>query len=148
MAKSSINLQLAILFVFFHNIRNAIVSYVISDASRNDYDRDANEANKYYLKLLREASYNYTNRTNQRIQTDEKKFLWEAVVNLNKHHSLKDLKLLRRILRVKYGWQAIQTVIHRDEGHVDKESGEQIYNYHAHIVFFMLDKNGIYRSKI
>jgi hypothetical protein len=144
MAKSSINLQFSTLFALLHNLREAVVSYVIADASRNDYDRTTGEAFKYYLKLLKEATSNYTKRTGQRIQTDKKKFLWEAVVNLNQDHTLEDLKKLAVVLEMTYGWRSVLNNIHRDEGHIDIESGEKIYNYHGHIVLFMLDENGIY----
>ena len=147
MAKSSINLQLAKFFALLHNTREAIVTYVVADANRNDYDRNGEEAFKYYLDLLKEASKNYTKRTKQRIQTDKKKFIWEAVVNLNHDHELKDLEDLAKVLESIYGWQAIQLNIHRDEGRIDKESGENIYNFHGHIVFFMLNKDGIYCFK-
>lgn len=147
MARSSINLQLAKLIAFLHNTREAVVSYVIAEAARNSFDKDGKEAYRYYLNLLAEATGNYTKRTKQRVQTDEKKFLWEAVINLNENHTLQDVKLLARILRMRYGWQPVQLSTHGDEGHVDTESGENIYNYHAHIVFFMLDKQGIYRFK-
>jgi 5-bromo-4-chloroindolyl phosphate hydrolysis protein len=147
MAKSSINLQLAKIFSFLHNIREAIVTYAIDEANRNSFDKNGREAFNYYMKLLSEASSNYTQRTNQRVQTDKKKFLWEAVVNLNYDHELKDLKYLAKILEEIYGWQPVQLAIHRDEGHIDKETGEKIYNYHGHIVFFMLNKEGIYTFK-
>ena len=58
MAKSSINLQIAKIFAFLHNTREAIVSYAIADASRNEYDRNGQEAYKYYLELLEEATSN------------------------------------------------------------------------------------------
>ena len=91
--------------------------------------------------------FNYTKRTKQRIQTDEKKFLWEAVINLNEEHTINDVRVLARIIRMIYGWQAAQIGVHRDEGFKDPKSGKNIYNYHAHIIFFMLDKEGIYRFK-
>jgi len=98
MAISSINIQMAIIIAFFHNARDAIVSYLIADASRNSYDKNGKEAHAYYLELLKEAIGNYTKRTGQSIQTDEKKFIWEAVINLNESHTLKDVKTLAKLL--------------------------------------------------
>jgi len=147
MAKSSINIQLATFFSLLHNTRDAVVNYTIDDASRNSYDRNKKESFDYYCKLLKEATGNYTKRTGQRIQTSDKKFLWEAVVNLNDEHKLNDVKNLSSLLEKIYGWQSIHNGIHRDEGHIDQESGEKIYNYHGHIVLFMLNKEGIYSFK-
>ncbi len=147
MAISSINIQIATIFALLHNLRVAIVSYTIAKADRNDCNRSVEEAYAYYLALLKEAISNYTSRTGQQIQTNEKKFLWEVVINLNENHTLEDLEELAVVLEKTYGWRSLQNSIHRDEGHIDLESGQKIYNYHAHILFFMLDEQGIYRFK-
>ncbi|NOR54820.1 MAG: hypothetical protein GQ531_01285 [Sulfurovum sp.] len=147
MAKSSINIQKTTIFALLHNLRAAIVTYVISTSDRNDSNRSMEEAYAYYLSLLKEAIFNYTSRTKQKIQTNEEKFLWEAVINLNENHKLDDLKELTEVLEEKYGWRSIHNSIHRDEGHIDLESGEKIYNYHGHVLLFMLDERGIYRFK-
>ena len=147
MAKSSINLKLAAFIAFMHNVREALVTYTIGEANRNFYDKNGEEAFNYYRKLLSEAVSNYTQRTGQRVQTDKKKFLWEAVVNLNHNHELKDLQNLAKVLEEQYGWQPVQCAVHRDEGHIDKETGEKIYNFHGHIVFFMLSQDGKYAFK-
>ena len=130
-----------------HNLRKALVTYTIDDHRRNISDRSYEEAIDLFHRLLEEAVSNYYNRTQQKIQTDEKKYIWEAVVNVNKHHNIKDIQALAKALGKKYGWQAIHCSIHADEGHIEKKSGEKIYNYHAHIVLFMLDADGIYRFK-
>ncbi len=147
MAKSSINIQIATIFALLHNLRVAIVSYTIAKSDRNDCNRSVEEAYSYYLALVKEAISNYTSRTRQQLQTNEKKFLWEAVINLNANHTLEDLEALAVVLEKKYGWRSIQNSIHRDEGHIDLKSGEKIYNYHGHMVLFMLDNGGIYRFK-
>ena len=50
------------------------------------------------------------------------------------------LKKLNENIEKEFGFRAVQTAIHRDEGHI--KDGRPIYNYHAHIVFCNLDKNG------
>jgi len=145
MAISSFNIQQASKNSFWHNSREAVVSYTIDDKNRNEINRNASEAVNYYRQLLKEATKNYTARTNQKIQTKEERFLWEAVVNLNANHTLKDVENLAKELEKKYGWQQVQIAVHKDEGHI--ENGKKKYNYHAHIVFFMLNKQGIYCFK-
>jgi hypothetical protein len=54
----------------------------------------------------------------------------EAVIVLEKHHSLDDLKKLSIELEGKFGIQVFQIYIHRDEGK-DKDN----INYHAHLLF-------------
>ena len=41
----------------------------------------------------------------------------------------------------------MQTAVHRDEGYIDEITGNKIYNFHAHIIFFMLSPSGIYNFK-
>ena len=53
---------------------------------------------------------------------------------------MEDLKKLNENIEKEFGFRAVQTAIHRDEGHI--KDGRPIYNYHAHIVFCNLDKNG------
>jgi len=147
MRKSSINLKKATTFALLHNTRESLVKYTISDAKRNEYDLDAKQANEYYNGLFKDASSNYSKRTNQQIQVAEDKYIWEAVVNLEEFHQLKDLQDLAQTLEDIYGWRAIQLALHRDEGHVDKKTGEKIYNNHGHMVLMMLNKEGIYCFK-
>lgn len=144
---SSINLKQATLFSFTHNSRTAIVNYLILDSKNNESNRGLDEAYTRYFALYKEAVSNYMKRTGQKVQTREEKMVWEAVVNLNSEHTLADLKKLTDFLYRTYGWQEILTTIHRDEGHVDEVTGKIIINDHAHIIFFMLSKDGIFRFK-
>lgn len=147
MAKSSINFQQSSGNAFEHNDREHSPDYVFKEKSHlNECNRTAKEAHKLYKKLREEAIRNYTKRTGQKIQTKEERFRWSAVINLNAHHTLKDLEELAKIFEDKFGWQPLQIAIHKDEGHKD-DNGEFKNNYHAHIEFFMLDKQGIYRFK-
>ncbi len=146
MAISSINIQISTPNAFKHNDRTSKVNYVIDDKNLNEYDKPAKEAEIYYHHLKDEAIKNYTARTGQKIQTKEERFRWTAVVNLNAHHNLEDVKKLAAALEKKYKWQPLQIAIHKDEGHIN-DKGERVKNYHAHLEFFMLDKQGCYTMK-
>lgn len=69
-----------------------------------------------------------------------KSYLWSAVVNLKESSTMQDLEKLTAHINKKYGFQCYQIAIHRDEGHIDRETGEKIMNYHAHLEFVTLDR--------
>ena len=144
--KSCISIEKAKPGCFYHASREVSPTYLVDSSNKNDYDRNAKEAQAYYAELLNESTKNYMNRTKQRLQIKQEKLLWEAVIVLNSTHTLKDVQKLAKYLEKKYQWQPVQIVIHRDEGYKDKR-GIIRYNYHAHIVFFMLNKSGIYVFK-
>ena len=145
--KSCINLEPAKPGSFFHISREVKPDYLLDSIKRNSCDKNAMEAQAQYDKLLSKAIDCYMKRTKQRLQLSPKKLLWEAVIVLEEHHTLKDVEKLSDYLAKKYGWQSIQIGLHRDEGYVDDVMGEFVYNYHAHIVFLMIDKRGIYVFK-
>jgi len=69
----------------------------------------------------------------------------EAVLNLDEHHTLADVKRVAKAIEERFGFTAVSLAVHRDEGHVktnEKGQLEAIYNLHAHIVFYTM-KNGI-----
>ncbi len=147
MRKSSFHIQPASLFGFPHNGREVLASYLIDNSSENECNRTAKEALEEYSKYLDEAISNYFERTKQSIQTKSDKFIWEAVINLEQHHTLSDVMNLVKKLEEKYGWREVQVSVHKDEGHVCKTTGRTLYNYHAHSIFFMLNSQGIYCFK-
>lgn len=75
----------------------------------------------------------------------------EAVVNIEQHHTVEDMKRLSDTLKAKYGIDCFQIFIHRDEGHwmdgedlkekSDRDPAKWKPNYHAHLVFDWQDKN-------
>ena len=165
-AQSSINLKLSKSYAFEHNSRTADdekleAKYTFKEfESLNEYSCTAKEARQKYDELLNEATQNYYERRHQKIQdnTNGAKFRWGCVVNINENHTLNDIENLADKLCEKYGWQKLQVAIHRDEGHYKRdengepkldENGKKIFdpNLHAHIEFFMLDKQGNYRFK-
>ena len=65
--------------------------------------------------------------------------LWEAVVNLEEHHTMNDVKKVADFIHKKYHLTPTAIAIHRDEGYKDKATGEVKYNYHAHVMFYTVD---------
>ena len=63
----------------------------------------------------------------------------EAVVLLEPHHTMEDLKSLSDELKERFGMECFQIHIHRDEGHIN-DKNEWIPNLHAHMVFDYQDK--------
>ena len=141
MAKSSINI-LKNCAGFSHNDRSEKKQpeyfLPVEFRKENEFDRNGIEAQKLLDTYIKEAKENYKKETGQKFQGRVLNF--EAVVNLNQNHTMEDLKKLNENIEKEFGFRAVQTAIHRDEGHI--KDGRPIYNYHAHIVFCNLDKNG------
>ena len=66
----------------------------------------------------------------------EQNKVWEAVINLNSRHTMADVKKLTKKLEKITGYRAAQIAIHRDEGHLDEETGNFVLNIHAHVIFY------------
>lgn len=143
---SSINIEPSKINNTEHNTRFVSPTYLLKEKSLGvEYDLNHEEAEALYQSLLNEAVDNYVQRTGQQLQS--KKLRWSAVVNIKDTTTMNDLKKLTQKLYQEYGWQCYQIAIHRDEGHKDPDTGETIYNLHAHLEFLMLNKKGIYCFK-
>lgn len=143
---SSINIEPSKINNTEHNTRFVSPTYLLKEKSLGvEYDLNHEDAEVLYQSLLKEAVTNYTQRTGQQLQA--KKLRWSAVVNIKDTTTMDDLKKLTQKLYQEYGWQCYQIAIHRDEGHKDPDTGETIYNLHAHLEFLMLNKKGIYCFK-
>ena len=156
MAKSSINLERVNQDNLNHNDRSEFIEpdYLLPEKYRfgNEILNTAREAKQLIKNLLEEAGINFQEKFNQKLQA--KSYLWEAVVNLNENHDMRDLQKLVKKLEKETGFTCVQISNHRDEGHLAKDQdGKEVahYNYHAHLTFFTLDmKNGLqlYRKDI
>lgn len=143
---SSINIEPSKINNTEHNTRFVSPTYLLKEKSLGvEYDLNHEEAEALYQSLLNEAVDNYVQRTGQQLQA--KKLRWSAVVNIKDTTTMDDLKKLTQKLYQEYGWQCYQIAIHRDEGHKDPDTGEIVYNLHAHLEFLMLNKKGIYCFK-
>ena len=103
-------------------------------------------------RLEKEAMDKYYETYGQKFKT--KHCFLELVVNLKKHHTLKDLEKVAKYVEEKFGYRATLITLHRDEGRYEyDEQGNAtkfVANIHGHIRFCVLDpKNGksIYRQK-
>lgn len=105
----------------------------------NECDRSAPEARELLKEMVENAKEKYQERTGQKLQA--KIFSVEAAINLEAHHTLKDVEKINEYLEQKHGLRAVQGSIHRDEGHINDE-GKPEYNLHAHVVYCNLDKDG------
>ena len=65
--------------------------------------------------------------------------LWEAVINLEEHHTMDDVKKVADFIHKKYHLTPTAIAIHRDEGYTDKSTGKTKYNYHAHVMFYTVE---------
>ena len=156
MAKASINFQLALRSALRHNDRteDREPEYLLPTQYRgkNEVDRSAAEAEQMIADLYRQAKDNYRDKFGQKIQS--KSYVWEAVVNLNKEHTLEDVQRLAQAIEKETGFTYVQVAIHRDEGRVERaENGEEfaIHNLHAHLTFFTLDRQTgeqLYRRQV
>jgi len=141
MAKASINFAKAAKGGLAHNDRSEDrePDYLLPVEFRlqNEVDRSAGEAAKMISDLYQEARENYRQKFGQPLKA--KSYVWEAVVNLNKEHTLEDVQRLTKAIEKETGFTGVQIAIHRDEGHIN-ERGVPQYNLHAHITFFTLDR--------
>lgn len=136
MAKSSINLEKANQSAFKHNDRTSSPDCLIGSSKYNECDISASSARTRLKYLLEDATVSFKYSTGQKLQA--KSYLWEAVVNCNIEHGLLELQRLAEAIEKETGFIAIQTAVHRDEGHIDV-NGAQVFNFHAHIIFFTLE---------
>lgn len=129
-----------------HNDRTISPSYLLKEKSLGvEVNRNAEEAQKLYEAFYDEACTNYARRTKQKVQA--KRLQWSGVALINESTTMDDLERLVEIFNKKFGWQCYQIAIHRDEGHIDKLTNKTVYNLHAHLEFFMLNKQGVYCFK-
>jgi len=140
MAKSSIHIEAGKEGYLAHNDRSKpTVNSIFSD-EENEVSNSSKKAFEIYRRALATRSEAYTKRTKQKLQKKTTTHL-SAIVNLNKHHTLEDLKKVANHLEETFDTKVFQMAIHRDEGHIDK-NGKALKNYHAHIEFLGLDSEG------
>lgn len=142
MAISSINFAKSSGGSFAHNDRSEKEpNYLLPVEHRleNECDRSAVEAQKMLEDLFENAKENYSKTYGQKFQTKFENAHWEAVINLNKEHTIKDVERLVREIEKETGFTAVQISIHRDEGRINEKTGHPIYNLHAHVNFSTLD---------
>lgn len=131
MSKSSINFKAVKSNSEHHNFRQGPLDYVFEDLSGSN-DSWSTSSIQDKQKMIEESCQILSGRKLQKNATP----IREAVVNLQPHHDMSDLKRLASELENKFGIRCFQIHIHRDEG----KSKEDI-NHHAHMVFDWQDKH-------
>lgn len=130
MAKSSIHFSAIKENSTAHNERKTELDYVYADLSENNESWKVSE-----VASRLSAIQDYCKEASGRKLQKNAIPIREAVVNLNAHHTMDDLKALARDLETSTGIECFQIHIHRDEGKSRSE-----LNYHAHMVFDWQDK--------
>lgn len=135
MAVSSINFQKSSEHSYKHNFRTDSPNYLLKKEDRleNSYWE-----NKLSAKEIFENELSKANRRGGRIPKFENSH-WEAVLNLNKEHTLDDVKKVADYLENKLNITCATIAVHRDEGHY--KGDKACYNFHAHLTFVTY-KNG------
>ena len=144
MGKSSIHIQKASNGAITHNSRENYSKSVVFTDEKNELWNDKKIAYEIYRSEFKKRVEAYTNRTNQKLQKTAVTHL-SAVVNLEQHHTLKDLEKIKDELEKVFDTKVFQMAIHRDEGKIKhKETGEYLV---SGIDFFYNPDDKKYYSK-
>lgn len=144
MGKSSIHIQKASNGAITHNSRENYSKSVVFTDEKNELWNDKKIAYEIFRNELKKRVEAYTNRTNQKLQKTAVTHL-SAVVNLEQHHTLKDLEKIKDELEKVFDTKVFQMAIHRDEGKIKhKETGEYLV---SGIDFFYNPDDKKYYSK-
>lgn len=138
--KSSIHIESGSPGNFNHNPREYETINSIFSMDNNEVSLDAKSAIELYRKELRFRTEAYTARTKQKLQKNSFTLL-SAVINLEEHHTLKDLDPLIKYIQETLDTKVIQTAVHKDEG-FEMENGEKKINAHAHFEMMGIDSLG------
>ena len=129
MAKSSINFQKSKGHSYDHNFRKDEPNYLLKAENRLENFYWQNE--KTAREIFDEELLN-TKRKGGPIPRFENSH-WEAVLNLNKNHTLEDVQKVAEYIEQKFNITCATIAVHRDEGHYKNDKPQ--YNFHAHITF-------------
>ncbi|MBP1681041.1 MAG: hypothetical protein H6Q35_1380 [Proteobacteria bacterium] len=145
MAKSSIHIQSAKPGSVGHNSREHFSYSVVFNDEQNECSAKQDEAYKLYRDELKKRSEAYTRRVGQKLQKSTVTQL-SCIVNLEQHHTLKDLEKIQEYLENNLGTKVFQMAIHRDEGKlISKQDGTELYSGKG--FFLNKDDNKFYFDK-
>ena len=145
MGKSSIHIQKASGGSVHHNSRENFSHSVVFTDEKNEVWNNAKDSFTIYRDELKIRSEAYSNSTGQKLQSRAVTQL-SAVLNLEQHHTLKDLEPIKKYLEKEFDTKVYQMAIHRDEGKIKhKETGEYLV---SGTDFFLNPKdNNLYYDK-
>ena len=139
MVKSSIHIKKGNHLYLLHNSRENFSYSVVFNDESNEVWNNSKEAFTIYQQELQKRAEAYTRRTNKKLHSKTATLL-TAVVNLEKHHTLKDLDEIVKYIEDTLDTIVIQKAIHRDEGKlVSKKNGTILTSGED---FFKNPKNG------
>ena len=145
MAKASINIQVASGNSEKHMDRVSKTTYLLDPDSKNN-EYKTYRSSKDYLSAAKVAAKKKTGRSMQKLA--EKNFVQEAVLNLNKDHTIEDVEKVFKELQKEFGgFEVFKISVHRDEGYFYHKKEELEYRPNRDIFFnekdktFYLDKN-------
>jgi hypothetical protein len=105
---------------FAHNDRSENEkNYIIGsdDEQRNEFDKHALDAEKFYKELRAEAEINYRKKVGQKMKVKKGNDHWEAVINLKRNHTIADVQKVAQYLEKETGFTTVQISVHKDEGY-------------------------------
>ena len=135
MALSPINFQKSSGHSYKHNFRYDKPNYLLKE---NDWLGNDYWENELSAKEIFENELSKAHRRGGRIPKFENSH-WEAVLNLNKEHTLDDVKKVADYLENKLNITCATIVVHRDEGHYKND--KVYHNFHAHLTFVTYKNN-------
>ncbi len=124
MGKSSIHIQKASAGAITHNSRENYSKSVVFTDEKNELWNDKKIAYQIYKSELENRVEAYTKRTKQKLQKTAVTHL-SAVVNLEQHHTLKDLVKIKDELEKVFDTKVFQMAIHRDEGKIKHKKTDE-----------------------
>ena len=105
---------------------------------KNEYSCSAKVVRAETNRLYQEAMQKQAGKKGKK--TPRERSIHEAIFEIDEKTTMLECQELAKEIEKLTGFQTLQIAIHRDEGHTD-EQGNFIPHYHAHAVFFTLDKD-------
>jgi hypothetical protein len=139
MGVSSINIQTSSSNSSDHMSRKSYTSYLIEpDSKNNEYVQYLDQ--HIFLEEAKLLAKEKTGRTMQKKAVDN--FTQEAILNLEQHHTLDDVKKVFEKLKNKFGgFEIFEIAVHKDEGYFYHKKEEIEYRPGADIFFNQKDRN-------
>lgn len=106
-------------------------------SSLNQCDKSAKEAMREINQLYKEAMEKMKGKKGKR--TPKENSYLEMIFEVDENHTLEDCQKLADEICEITNFRRIQITLHKDEGHYEKDGSFKTH-YHAHAVFFTLDK--------
>lgn len=106
----------------------------------NQCDKPASQALKEIDTLYKQAMSKLDEAKKKGRRTPKERSFHEAIFEIDDRTTMAQCQELADKIAELTGFRKIQVVLHKDEGHID-EQGKFKPHYHAHAVFFTLDKD-------